>query len=222
MRQIILDTETTGLSPKEGHRIIEIGCVEMINRQLTGRHYQVYINPERNIDQGAVAVHGLTRQFLSDKPVFSQIAQGFLGFIGNDELIIHNAAFDLGFLDHEMTMIDSAWSGLKSRCSIIDTLTMARDKHPGQRNSLDALCKRYSVDNTNRELHGALLDAEILALVYLTMTQGQNALNLELSHREQKTDQQKSAKKVKRKVWVKNATDDEERAHQEFIKKISS
>lgn len=178
MRQIVLDTETTGLEVSQGHRIIEIGCVELENRQLTGRHFHRYINPERDIDAGAIEVHGITAMFLADKPVFSSVAKDFVDFVDGAELIIHNAPFDIGFLDSELSRLDSAAVPLAQRCEITDTLVMARSRHPGQRNSLDALCQRYAVDNSSRDLHGALLDAEILADVYLTMTGGQTALAL--------------------------------------------
>lgn len=177
MRQIVLDTETTGLDPSQGHRIIEIGCVELIDRKLTGRHYQVYLNPERDIDEGAIEVHGLTSDFLSDKPLFKDIQKEFLSFIDGAELIIHNAVFDLGFINHELNLLEDH-PPIEQRLSVIDTLVMAREKHPGQRNNLDALCKRYDIDNSARELHGALLDAEILADLYLVMTGGQTALLL--------------------------------------------
>jgi DNA polymerase-3 subunit epsilon len=178
MRQIVLDTETTGLETSQGHRIIEIGCVELFNRRLTGRHYHQYIKPEREIDAGAQAVHGISNAMLADKPVFARIADEFLQFIGDAELIIHNAAFDIGFLNYEMNMLRPGFGSISDRCHVIDTLLMARAKHPGQKNNLDALCKRYGVDNSQRELHGALLDAEILADVYLLMTGGQTALSL--------------------------------------------
>ena len=178
MRQIVLDTETTGLEVSQGHRIIEIGCVELENRQLTGRHFHHYINPERDIDAGAIEVHGITATFLADKPVFAAVARDFIEFVEGAELIIHNAPFDIGFLDAELNRLDAAAVPLAKRCQVTDTLIMARSRHPGQRNSLDALCQRYMVDNSSRELHGALLDAEILADVYLTMTGGQTALAL--------------------------------------------
>lgn len=178
MRQIVLDTETTGLDPLQGHRVIEIGCVEIENRRLTGRHYHCYLNPDREIDDGAVQVHGITSQFLADKPRFKQVVAEFLDFVRGAELVIHNAPFDLGFLNHELHLIGRAQESLEAQCSVIDTLVMARKKHPGQRNSLDALCKRYEVDNSQRDLHGALLDAEILADVYLLMTGGQTILQL--------------------------------------------
>ena len=179
MRQIVLDTETTGIDPKEGHRIIEIGCVELVNRRLTGNHYHVYINPQREIEQEAIEVHGITNEFLADKPVFATVAQEFIDFIRGAELVIHNAPFDVGFMDHEFAL-HAGSQGVVTRemCRVLDTLTLAREMHPGQKNNLDALCKRYGIDNSHRELHGALLDAEILADVYLMMTGGQTALNL--------------------------------------------
>jgi len=179
MRQVVLDTETTGLDPAEGHRIIEIGCVELVNRRLTGNRFHIYLNPERDIDPGAVEVHGLSAEFLADKPRFADIAEDLLAYIKGAELIIHNAPFDLGFLDHELRLLPGRFASITEYCTVLDTLTLARKKHPGQRNNLDALCKRYDVDNRHRELHGALLDAEILAEVYLAMTGGQTLLILE-------------------------------------------
>ncbi|WP_339896893.1 DNA polymerase III subunit epsilon [uncultured Gilvimarinus sp.] len=177
-RQIVLDTETTGLETSQGHRIIEIGCVEVINRKLTGKHYHQYINPEREVDAGAMEVHGITNEMLADKPVFAQIRDDFMSFIAGAELVIHNAPFDIGFIDAELRRMDSRHNTVALTNSIVDTLILARGKHPGQKNNLDALCKRYGVDNSQRELHGALLDAEILADVYLLMTGGQTALML--------------------------------------------
>lgn len=178
MRQVVLDTETTGLEVSQGHRIIEIGCVEIIDRKLTGRHYHQYIKPQRAIDQGALEVHGITEEFLADKPVFARIADEFLDFIQGSELIIHNAPFDIGFMEAEFKLLDPTSAPVSSYCKITDSLQLARSKHPGQRNNLDALCQRYAVDNSNRTLHGALLDAEILADVYLLMTGGQTSLGL--------------------------------------------
>ncbi len=178
MRQIVLDTETTGLEPSQGHRIIEIGCVEMDSRRVTAKTFHQYMNPDRAIDPGAVEVHGITNQFLADKPHFSDIAEAFLDFVDGAELIIHNAPFDVGFIDHELGLLGETWGRLRERCPIVDTLVLAREKHPGQKNSLDALCKRYEVDNSQRDLHGALLDAQILADVYLAMTGGQATLSL--------------------------------------------
>ena len=178
MRQIVLDTETTGLEPSQGHRIIEIGCVEMLNRRVSERTFHQYINPNREIDAGAVEVHGITNEFLSDKPRFSDVVEGFLDFVQGAELVIHNAPFDVGFINHELAMLGAPLDRIEDRCVIVDTLGLARDKHPGQKNSLDALCKRYEVDNSARDLHGALLDAQILADVYLAMTGGQVTLSL--------------------------------------------
>ena len=182
MRQIVLDTETTGLEPQQGHKVIEIGCVELVNRRLTGRHYHQYIKPNREIDEGAIEVHGITNEFLADKPLFAAIVEEFLSFIDGAELIIHNAPFDVGFLNHELAQIGRDYGVISDRCRVLDTLVMARQKHPGQKNNLDALCKRYMVDNSQRDLHGALLDAEILADVYLAMTGGQTSLALSGLH----------------------------------------
>lgn len=186
MRQIVLDTETTGMSREsgehftQGHRIIEIGCVELVDRKLTGNHYHVYINPQQEIDPEAIAVHGITNEFLEDKPLFREIAQGFIDFIDGAELVIHNAPFDVGFMDLEFAMnpATALWRTEKF-CTVLDTLVLAKKMRPGQRNNLDALCREYGIDNSHRELHGALLDAEILADVYLLMTGGQEALSLE-------------------------------------------
>ncbi len=178
MRQIVLDTETTGLETSQDHRIIEIGCVELVNRKLTGRHYHQYINPQRNVDEGALQVHGITDEFLADKPLFDAVVDDFLAFVGDSELVIHNASFDVGFINHELSKLPDHSNAIEAQCNIIDTLALARQKHPGQKNNLDALCKRYMVDNSQRDLHGALLDAEILADVYLVMTGGQVNLNI--------------------------------------------
>lgn len=176
MRQIILDTETTGLEPKEGHRIIEIGCVEMVNRRITQRHFHHYLQPDRKIDGGALAVHGITNEFLKDKPRFRDLVDEFINFVKDAEVIIHNADFDCNFINHELQLLRQDWQSLSSYCKITDTLALARKLHPGQKNSLDALCKRYSIDNSRRDLHGALLDAQLLAEVYLAMTGGQVTL----------------------------------------------
>lgn len=189
MRQIVLDTETTGLEPKQGHRIIEIGCVEIINRRKTNKHYHQYINPDREIDEGAYNVHGISNEFLADKPRFKQIAQEFINFIRDSELIIHNAPFDVGFLDHELRKLGIKWGKIEHFCTVTDTLTMAREKHPGQKNNLDVLCKRYEIDNSKRDLHGALLDAQILSDVYLAMTGGQEALALGSMEEEEAAEQ---------------------------------
>ena len=185
MRQVVLDTETTGLDPQQGHRVIEIGCVEIQNRRLTGRHFHQYLNPDREIDEAAIEVHGITTQFLADKPRFGQVEAEFLEFVSGAELVIHNAPFDIGFLDHELKLSGSGQGKMANFCAILDSLLLAREKHPGQRNNLDALCKRYGVDNTQRDLHGALLDAEILADVYLLMTSGQSSLSLREEQEEQ-------------------------------------
>jgi DNA polymerase-3 subunit epsilon len=173
VRQIVLDTETTGLETRDGHRIIEIGAVELLDRKLTGRHYHQYIHPDREIDEGAQEVHGITLEFLADKPRFAQIEKDFMDFVDGDELVIHNAAFDVGFINHELTLAGQKFPAIDSTSSVVDSLMLARAKHPGQKNNLDALCKRYGIDNSHRELHGALLDAEILADVYLALTGGQ-------------------------------------------------
>lgn len=178
MRQIILDTETTGLDPKLGHRVIEVAGVELVNRRLTGRHFHRYLNPGRDSDEGALQVHGLTTEFLSDKPKFTEIADEFLEYVSGAELVIHNAPFDIGFLDSELALARK--KRMKTYCpEVIDTLRMAKDLHPGKRNGLDALCDRYQIDNSARTLHGALLDAELLAEVYLAMTRGQESLIIE-------------------------------------------
>ncbi|MBB3104529.1 DNA polymerase III subunit epsilon [Azomonas macrocytogenes] len=179
MRSVVLDTETTGMPVTEGHRIIEIGCVEVLGRRLTGRHFHVYLQPDREIDEGAIAVHGIRNEDLIDKPRFADIADEFFEFIKDSQLIIHNAAFDIGFISDEFTRLgQSERAEVAEYCSVLDSLLMAREMHPGQRNSLDALCRRYDIDNSCRELHGALLDAEILADVYLAMTGGQTHLSL--------------------------------------------
>ena len=184
MRQIVLDTETTGLEPALGHRIIEIGCVELVSRRCTGRHFHHYLDPERDIEASAQAVHGISAEKLAGQPRFADIADAFIEFVGASELIIHNAPFDIAFLDAEFARIELATPiRMRERCTVLDTLALARELHPGQRNNLDALCRRYGVDNSRRELHGALLDARILADVYLAMTGGQSALALEAGAR---------------------------------------
>ncbi|MDT8439484.1 MAG: DNA polymerase III subunit epsilon [Wenzhouxiangellaceae bacterium] len=190
MRQVVLDTETTGLEPEDGHRIIEIGALEMIDRRLTGQRFHCYLNPDRQVEAGAVEVHGLSDEFLADKPRFAEIAGELQEFLREAELVIHNAPFDVGFLDSELGRIDPPCR-VAEFAEVLDTLVLARELHPGQRNSLDALCRRYEVDNANRTLHGALLDAELLAEVYLRMTGGQVALGLDLdrrTHRERDPD----------------------------------
>ncbi len=178
MKQIILDTETTGLEPSQGHRIIEIAAIEMINRHKTERHFHQYLKPDCEIDDGAFSVHGLSNEFLADKPLFAEIAQDLLDFIQGSELIIHNAPFDIGFLNAEFKMFNEQWSKIEDHCTVLDTLSLAREKHPGLKNNLDELCKRYRVDNSQRNLHGALLDSQLLADVYLAMTSEQYDLHL--------------------------------------------
>ncbi len=179
MRQLILDTETTGLDPARGHRIIEIGCVELVNRRLTGKRYHQYLQPDREVEAGAFEVHGISNKFLEDKPRFSDVVNEFMAFIKGAELIIHNAPFDVSFINAELNALGQTYGKVIDFCTVVDTLAMARQFHPGQKNNLDALCKRYSIDNSQRDLHGALLDAEILADVYLAMTGGQATLLLD-------------------------------------------
>ncbi len=223
-RQIILDTETTGLEPSKGHRVIEIGCVEMVNRRLTNRHFHRYLNPEREIDEGAINVHGLTLDFLKDKPLFADVMLELLDFIKGAELIIHNAPFDIGFLNHEYSRSHQKNFSIKDHCEVIDTLAMARRKHPGQRNSLDALCQRYQVDNSNRELHGALLDAEILAQVYLAMTGGQAHL---FQSREEEAEKQSTQSPTRldanrAPLPIIPVSETEAKAHAALLEKIKS
>ena len=224
MRQIILDTETTGLETTQGHRIIEIGCVEVKDRKLTGNHYHQYIQPDREIDEGAIQVHGITNEFLTDKPRFIDIAEDFIAFIKEAQLVIHNAPFDIGFLNHELKLMEYG-ANVDSFCSVLDTLLLARDLHPGQRNSLDALCKRYDIDNSLRQKHGALLDAEILADVYLTMTGGQVSLSLG-QHDEQSEAHIQSEPVVnisssRSKLTVIQASASELDAHDDYIQLIN-
>ena len=179
MRQIVLDTETTGLSTTQGHRIIEIGCIEMVNRRLTGREFHRFLNPDRDIDDGAVAVHGISREQLETEPRFPEIVDEFIEFVKDAELVIHNADFDVGFLEHELSLMKHQQPKITDHCTVLDTLSLAREIHPGQRNSLDALCKRYEVDASKRDVHGALIDSELLARVYLAMTGGQSSMLLD-------------------------------------------
>ncbi len=221
MRQIILDTETTGLDTKNGHRIIEVGCVELLNRRLTGNNFHRYINPEREIDAGAFSVHGISNTFLRDKPVFKKIASELFDYINGAELIIHNAAFDLEFLNYEYYLIDKKSKKLEQQLAIIDTLIMARKLHPGQKNNLDALCKRYAIDNSKRNLHGALLDAEILAFVYLAMTGGQSSLFIDetqpLEASQQIKQEVKQLKADRQPMLIVKADAEELKAHQEYL-----
>lgn len=217
MRQIVLDTETTGIDPAEGHRIIEIGCVELFERQLTGRHYHVYINPCREVEHEAIAIHGITNEFLKDKPRFEEVAGEFLKFIDGAELVIHNAAFDVGFIDAEFARMNPLRK-VMDHCTVVDSLAVARRKHPGQKNSLDALCKRYGVDNSNRELHGALLDAEILADVYLLLTGGQTALSLDAGAEGEEGGQTiRRLPEARPALKVIRATEAEQQSHEEFL-----
>ena len=222
MRQIVLDTETTGLDPAQGHKVIEIGCVELINRKLTGNHFHVYINPLREIEAAALEVHGITNTFLADKPLFADVAENFVEFASGAELIIHNAPFDIGFLNHELAALKKGYKAMADYCSVLDTLVMARKKHPGQKNNLDALCKRYMVDNTQRELHGALLDAEILADVYLMMTGGQSSLSLgyEENSGQSSTQKMKKLSSNRQPLKIIRASDDELSAHEARLKEI--
>ena len=225
MRQIALDTETTGLETSKGHRIIEIACVELIERKLTGNHFHVYCNPERDIDVGAMQVHGIQRAFLQDKPIFASIIGDLIAFIDGAELIIHNAPFDIGFMEHEFSLAKHKPAKIQHYCQILDTLILARQMHPGQRNSLDALCKRYHVDNSTRDLHGALLDAELLAQVYLRMTGGQGTLfgEKEDHHATQtnSSEQPLAQPTQATQQHVLYATQEELLLHQNYLEKIT-
>ena len=219
MRQIVLDTETTGLEWRNGDRVIEIGCVELANRRLTGRHYHVYINPERQVDAGAIAVHGITNEFLVDKPRFPDVAADFENFVRDAELVIHNASFDVGFLDHELDRIGRP--KLAELCAgVIDTLKMAKEQHPGKKASLDALCERYEVANAHRTLHGALLDAELLADVYLAMTRGQESLMIALEDDPAHGEPGGGWGGQRPPVKVLRASADELAIHQAYLEKI--
>ncbi|MCC5826567.1 DNA polymerase III subunit epsilon [Alkalimonas sp.] len=221
-RQIVLDTETTGINPKEGHRIIEIGCVELVNRRFTGNNYHVYINPERDIEAEAIAVHGITNERLMHEPKFRDIANDFYQYIQGAELVIHNAAFDVGFIDHEFSMLRPTLPPVAGYCAILDTLKLARDLHPGQKNNLDALCRRYDINNSHRTLHGALLDAEILADVYLRMTGGQVSLNL-ASEQQDDSRGERQPIQIRRNGALKviAACEQELQAHQEHLQLIA-
>ena len=219
MRQIILDTETTGLDPAMGHRIIEVAAVEVINRRITDRHFQRYVNPEREIDEGAKKVHGITELFLSDKPKFRDVLDDFLSFISGAELVIHNAPFDLSFLNQELQFckrdnIDSYING------VLDSLVMARELHPGKRNSLDALCDRYKIDNSKRSLHGALLDSRLLAECYLAMTRGQESLLISEVDNTAEPDLS-NAIELKPNLFVKRAESDELALHERYLEDLS-
>jgi DNA polymerase-3 subunit epsilon len=219
MRQIVLDTETTGLEPSQGHNVIEIGCVEMFKRRLTGNNYHQYIKPDRDSDEDAIRIHGITNEFLADKPKFSDITAQFLEYIRGAELIIHNAPFDVGFLNAELKR-NGCNEKVEDICSIVDSLQLARRKHPGQKNNLDALCRRYGIDNSHRELHGALLDSEILADVYLMLTGGQTDLMLAEESEELSADggiEIRKLQNVQTSLKVINANEQELAEHAEFV-----
>jgi DNA polymerase-3 subunit epsilon len=217
VRQVVLDTETTGLEVRQGHRLIEIACVELVERRLSGRQYQTYLNPDRSIDEGARAVTGIEDAFLLDKPRFGEVVEDFLTFIDGAELIIHNASFDVGFLDAELARLEGGLGRIADRCSVLDTLAMARTQFPGQRNSLDALCKRLGVDNSRRDLHGGLIDAQLLADVYLAMTSGQVAFDLGFEERVV-VDQREAAPLVLQvRPRVLRALDDELLLHEQRL-----
>ncbi|MBD1584319.1 DNA polymerase III subunit epsilon [Pseudoalteromonas sp. S16_S37] len=223
-RQIVLDTETTGIDPKAGHRIIEIGCVELINRRLTGNNFHVYINPQREIEEEAIDVHGITNEFLRGKPLFSQIAQEFFDYIKGAELVIHNAPFDVGFMDNEFAMLNHGFPATHEYCQVLDTLVMARNLHPGQKNNLDALCRRYDIDNSKRTLHGALLDSEILADVYLGMTGGQVKLNLASGNESNEQDDGSNIRRLssnRPKLRVVCASAEELQAHEARLQVVN-
>jgi DNA polymerase-3 subunit epsilon len=225
MRQIVLDTETTGLEPELGHRVIEIGCVELVNRRATGRTFHRYLNPEREIDEAALAVHGISRAELDDQPRFAQVCEELIAFLRDAELVVHNAAFDVAFLDAELARLPGEERRVAALCPVLDTLALAREMHPGQRNGLDALCRRYGVDNSHRELHGALLDARLLADVYLAMTGGQSALALaEADGAERLADGRTPARPLIRTALalpVIEPTDEEARAHESMLALIA-
>ncbi len=225
MRQIVLDTETTGLSPKKGDRIVEIGCVELVDRKLTGNTYHQYINPERDMPEEAYKVHGLGNEFLSDKPVFSLIFEQFIEFVKGSELIIHNAPFDVGFINHEIGLLGhsnkSKIKGIEDCCGIIDSLKIAKNLRPGQKNSLNALCRSYGIDNSNRDLHGALLDSEILADVYLAMTGGQTILSFSGLGASEQQEQIIRLDENRKKIEIILADDSEMSAHQEMMEMIT-
>jgi len=223
MRQIVLDTETTGLSTGHGHRIIEIGCIELVNRRLTGREFHRFLNPDRDIDEGAERVHGISREDLATEPRFHEIADELLGFLKDAELVIHNAEFDVGFLDYELGLMKHPQPAINDHALVLDTLKIAREMHPGQRNSLDALCKRYEVDASKRDVHGALIDAELLARVYLAMTGGQTALSLDASAGAIETAEREAARRASHpdlNLVVIRASDAENAAHEALLEKL--
>lgn len=222
MRQVVLDTETTGLEPTQGHRIIEIGCIEVIDRKRTEASFHRYINPERDVEDGAYEVHGLSNEFLSDKPLFRDIARDFIDFVRDSELIIHNAPFDISFIDAELENLGQEWGRLEDYCSVVDSLKIARELHPGQKNNLDALCTRYAVDNSQRDVHGALLDAQLLLEVYLAMTGGQTSLSLEDdSHAGKGSDNRPfDLARENLSLIVVKPGDEEAAAHEKFLDKL--
>ena len=223
VRQIVLDTETTGLEPSQGHKIIEIGCVEMVNRRLTGNNYHQFIQPDRAIDEGAQAVHGISNEFLADKPRFSDVVKDFVEYLDGAELIIHNAPFDVGFINHEFAQIGEEFGNVASYCTVIDTLVMARKMRPGKKNNLDILCKEYDVNNQHRELHGALLDSELLAEVYLRMTGGQSTLSLDSEELSGSSNGAAVVKKLsaeRKPIKIIQASDEELKAHQAIVEKM--
>ena len=217
MRQIALDTETTGISADEGHRIIEIGCIEIENRRITGNEFHCYLNPEREIDEGATRVHGLTLEKLSNEPLFKEVAKDFLSFVSGAELIIHNAAFDVGFLNKEISLLEWDESSIEEHALVMDTLKMAREMHPGKKNSLDALCTRYEIDRSMRQMHGALIDADLLAKVYLAMTGGQDALDLDQPVLISQERQTKNKENKNISLKVQKASIDELSEHEDFL-----
>ena len=217
MRQIALDTETTGISTDEGHRIIEIGCIEIENRRITGNEFHCYLNPEREIDEGATRVHGLTLEKLSNEPLFKEVAKDFLNFISGAELIIHNAAFDVGFINKEISLLEWDENSIEDYALVMDTLKMAREMHPGKKNSLDALCTRYEIDRSMRQVHGALIDADLLAKVYLAMTGGQDALDLDQPVLSSQETQTKNKENKNISLKVQKASIDELSEHEDFL-----
>ena len=223
MRQIVLDTETTGLSVEQGHRIIEIGCLEIVDRRLTGGEFHRFLNPDRDIDEGAEAVHGISRAELENQPRFHEIVDELLAFVAGAEIVAHNADFDIGFLDHELRLMEHPKPAIGEHATVLDTLSLARELHPGQRNSLDALCKRYEVDASKRDVHGALIDAELLARVYLAMTGGQTALSLDAVVESGEEDAQTTASRVDRAALdlvVLRATAEEREAHEAMLERL--
>jgi DNA polymerase-3 subunit epsilon len=232
MRQIVLDTETTGLSPAQGHRVIEIGCIELVDRRFTGREFHCFIHPEREIDEAAQRVHGISLDDLATAPKFAEIADEFLSFVAGAELVIHNAEFDVGFLEHELRLMGHPQPRMTDHSLVLDTLSLARNMHPGQRNSLDALCKRYEVDASNRDVHGALIDSDLLARVYLAMTGGQTALSLDAEDSSERSGRpqgtaggvvvQTGDAAVDLKLVVIRATDEEAAAHDAMLEKIAN